>query len=332
MTSQSLPRSTTGPSRSSDASDIPFVTFTWSRDVHYAKALPGSIRHFYPDRRIIVIAERDLPRRDIAQIERFPNTEVIPVMDLIRRHKFHFVGLLNKLNVLFLPGVPRAIVADADSILVDSVADRVDPDKVFTTFTASTVDLDVPERRKIYNDWAISLEHAWQFDKGFPRKIRGYVQGCHFAVNTERFPYDLLHRMLPHLAFRHGEPAPLRAGDQGFWNLLINYSGLQPDDCAMFPVTVSSTPSEAAQLKPEWNTLDWIVRREPKEISFVHYVGGGRRFRRGDHVCPTPLEWGTALYYEAIGHRAYVPDEIRRAMAPVMRRLSKAISLSDHSV
>lgn len=100
----------------------------------------------------------------------------------------------------------------------------------------------------------------------------------------------------------------------------------------MFPVTVSSTPSEAAQLKPEWNTLDWIVRREPKEISFVHYVGGGRRFRRGDHVCPTPLEWGTALYYEAIGRRAYVPDEIRRAMAPVMRRLSKAISLSEYSV
>ena len=313
-------------------SSIPFVTFTWSRDVHYAKALLGSIRHFYPDRRIIVIAERDLPRRDIAQIERFPNAEVIPVMDLIRRHKFHFVGLLNKLNVLFLPGVPRAIVADADSILVDNVADRVDPDKVFTTFTASTVDLDVPERRKIYNDWAISLDHAWLFDKGFPRKICRYVQGCHFAIHTERFPYDLLHRMLPHLTFRHGESAPLRAGDQGFWNLLINYSGLQPDDCAMFPVTVSSTPSEAAQFKPEWNTLDWIVRREPKEISFVHYVGGGRRFRRGDHVCPTPLEWGTALYYEAIGHRAYVPDEIRRAMAPVMRRLSKAISLSEYSV
>ena len=311
--------------------DIPFVTFTWSRDVHYAKALLGSIRHFYPDRRIIVIAERDLPRHDIAQIRRFPNAEVIPVMDLIRRHKFHFVGLLNKLNVLFLPGVPRAIVADADSILVDTVADRVDPDKVFTSFTGSTVDLDVPERRKIYHDWAISLDHAWDFDEKFPRKICRYVQGSHFAVNTERFPYDLLHRMLPHLAFQHGEPAPLRAGDQGFWNLLINWSGLQPDDCATFPVTVSSTPSEAERFKPEWNRLDWIVRREPKEISFVHYVGGGRRFRRGDHVCPTPLEWGTALYYEAIGRRSYVPDEIRRAMAPVMRRLSKAISLGARS-
>ena len=316
-----------GSSRSSDASDIPFVTFTWSRDVQYAKALLGSIRHFYPDRRIIVVAERDLPHHDITQIRRFPNAEVIPVMDLIRRHKFHFVGLLNKLNVLFLPGVPRAIVADADSILVDTVADRVDPDKIFTSFTASTIDLEVPERRKIYHDWCISLDHAWQFDENFPRKICRYVQGSHFAVNTERFPYDLLYRMLPHLAFQHGEHAPLRAGDQGFWNLLINFSGLQPDDCAMFSVTVNSTPPNSERFKPEWNTLDWIERREPKEISFVHYVGGGRRFRRGDHVCPTPLEWGTALYYEAIGRRAYVSDEIRRGIAPVMRRLSKAVSL-----
>ncbi len=331
MTSQTLAPSTTESSLSSGASDIPFVTCTWSRDVHYAKALLGSIRHFYPDRRIIVIAERDLPRRDIAQIRRFPNAEVIPVMELIRRHKLYLVGLLNKLNLLFLPGVQRSIFCDADSILVENVAEKVDPRKVFTSFSASTVDLEEPHRRKIFNDWAISLDHAWLFDEGFPRKTCRYIQSSHFAVNTERFPYDLLHRMLPHLAFQHGESAPLRAGDQGFWNLLINFSGLQPDDCAMFPVTVNAVAANSGRFKPEWNTLDWIMRREPKEISFVHYVGGGRRFRRGDHVCPTPLEWGTALYYEAIGRRAYVPDEIRRAMAPVMRRLSKAISLSPGS-
>ena len=331
MTSQTLAPSTTESSLSSGASDIPFVTCTWSRDVHYAKALLGSIRHFYPDRRIIVIAERDLPRRDIAQIRRFPNAEVIPVMELIRRHKLYLVGLLNKLNLLFLPGVQRSIFCDADSILVENVAEKVDPRKVFTSFSASTADLEEPHRRKIFNDWAISLDHAWLFDEGFPRKTCRYIQSSHFAVNTERFPYDLLHRMLPHLAFQHGESAPLRAGDQGFWNLLINFSGLQPDDCAMFPVTVNSMSSNSERFKPEWNTLDWIVRREPKEISFVHYVGAGRRFRRGDHVCPTPLEWGTALYYEAIGRRAYVSDEIRRAMAPVMRRLSKAVSRSAHS-
>ena len=331
MTSQSPNMSPPGSSRSPEASEIPFVTCTWSRDVHYAKALLGSIRHFYPGRRIIVIAERDLPRRDIAQIRRFPNAEVIPVMDLVRRHKLYLVGLLNKLNLLFLPGVPRSIFCDADSILLENVAEKVDPSKVFTSFSASSVDLEEPARRRIFDDWAISLDHAWLFDEGFPRKTCRYIQSSHFAVNTERFPYDLLYRMLPHLAFQHGEPAPLRAGDQGFWNLLINFSGLQPDDCAMFSVTVNSTPSNSERFKPEWNTLDWIERREPKEISFVHYVGGGRRFRRGDHVCPTPLEWGTALYYEAIGRRAYVSDEIRRGIAPVMRRLSKAVSRGGRS-
>jgi len=129
--------------------------------------------------------------------------------------------------------------------------------------------------------------------------------------------------MLPLLALQHGEPEPLRAGDQGFWNLLINWSGLHPDDCAIFSVVQSSAPAFSDQFKPEWNTIDWIERREQRELSFVHSLGGGRRFRRRDHVCPTPLEWGTALYYEAIGRRAYVPDEIRRAIAPVMPRLSR---------
>lgn len=321
--------SNTDSSRSSGGvaatADIPFVTFTWSRDAHYAKALLGSINYFYPDRRIIVVAERDLDNCDIRQMRRFPNTEVIPVMELVRRHKFHFFGLLNKLNALFLPDVPRALIADADSVLVDQVLDLVDPNKVFTAFTSSTVDLDDPDRRSLYDTWAVDLDFARKFDPGFPRKICRYVQGSHFAINTERFPYDLLFATLPHLGFRHGDPAPLRAGDQGFWNLLINWSGLHPQDCEMFPATINSSPANAARFKPEWNDPAWIQRRESKEISFVHYVGAGRRLRRSDHVCPTPLEWGTALYYERISRRAYVPDEIRRITAPLRRRLARSL-------
>lgn len=303
--------------------DTPFVTFTWSRDVHYAKALLGSIRHFYPDRRIIVVAERDLCRHHIRQLGLFPNTEVIPVMDLVHRHKFHFVGLLNKLNVLFLPGVPRAIVADADSVLTDTVADRVDPGKVFTSFSGSTVDLEVPERRAVFDAWAIDLDHALKLDAGFPAKTCRFVQGSHFAVNTDRFPYDLLFSCLPHLGYHHGDPTALRAGDQGFWNMLVNWSGLAPDSCDLLPVTMNSTPTAADRFQPQWNDVRWIALRQPKEISFVHYVGGGRRFRRRDHVCPTPLAWATALYYDTLGRRAYVSDEIRRTIAPALRRAAR---------
>lgn len=300
--------------------DVPFVTFTWSRDVHYAKALLGSIRYFYPARRIIVVAERDLGRHEMRQMQLFPNTEVIPVMDLVRRHKFHFVGLLNKLNVLFLPGVTRAIVADADSILVDAVADRVDWSRLFTSFCGTSVDLEVPEQRVNFDTWAIDLVQARALDEGFPTKTCRFVQGCHFAVDVGRFPYDLLFASLPHLGYRHGDSTPLRAGDQGFWNLLCNWSGIAHDACEVLPVTMHATPAAADQFKPQWNDVEWIAGRSLKEISFIHYVGGGRRFRRSAHVCPGPLTWGTALYYSILGRRAYVADEIRRTLAPALRK------------
>lgn len=308
--------------------DVPFVTCTWSRDVHYAKALLGSIHHFYPDRRIIVIAERDLCRHEIRQLRLFPNTEVIPVMNLVRRHKLHFVGLLNKLNILFLPDVTRAIFADADSVLVDTVADRVDWTKVFTSLCGGVVDLDVPEHRASFDTWAIDLEHARKFDDGFPTKTCRFLQSCHFAVNTTRFPYDLLFASLPHLGYRHGDPKPLRAGDQGFWNLLVNWSGIDQDAFDVLSVTVDSMPTAISRFKPEWNNIEWITDRSPKEISFIHYIGAGRRFRRNAHVCPRPLTWGTALYYDILGRRAYVTDEIRRTVAPVLR---KAARLFDNS-
>lgn len=305
--------------------DVPFVTFTWSRDVHYAKALLGSIRHFYPERRIIVVAEKDLPRDDVRQIGRFPNAEVIPVMDLVRRHKLHLVGLLNKLNVLFLPGVDRAIVADADSVLVDLVDAKIDHTKVFTSLNGRPSIEGDAEQVASFERWSCTLADARRLDAGFRTSPHRYVQGSHFAVNTGRFPYDFLFRMLPYLGYTHQERSLLKCGDQGFWNLLANSSCLAPDDCSVVHCTESSCAQWRDTIKPEWNSREWIEERCPKEVSFIHYIGAGRRFRRRDHVCPTPLQWGTSLYYDAVGRRAFVPDEIRRTIAPFLRNLSRFV-------
>jgi len=303
--------------------DIPFVTFTWSRDVHYAKALLGSISYFYPHRRIIVVAERDLPTHDIRQISRFPNTDVIPVMTLIEKHKLHLVGLLNKLNVLFLPDVPKAIVADADSVLVDFVTEKLDTQTVFTGLNGSP-SIESDERGlRSFEEWSCTLADARRLAPGFRESPLRYVQGSHFFLNTERFPYHLLFSMLPELGYRHADPSALKCGDQGFWNLLINHPSLAPHDCAVVPSTVSSSRRWPNATKPEWNTTQWLTTRSVKEVSFVHYIGSGRRYRRRSHVCPTPLEWGTAMYYHVLGRKAFVADEARRAVQLFLRWVDK---------
>lgn len=302
--------------------DVPFVTCTWSRDVHYAKALLGSLRFFHPDRRIIVIAERDLSRFDIRQLSAFPNTEVIPVMNLIRRHKLHLVGLLNKLNVLFLPNVTRVIVADADSILVDPLIPKINDETVFTALNGVVVQDGNAAKAKEFETWAYRREEAQKIDPAVRDRGIRYLQGSHFYVDAARFPYDLLMRALPFMGFDHGTPAVLRAGDQGFWNLLVNSSVLQEKDCAVVPCTAQVSPYEA-DLRPEWNSVSWVTRHELKNVSFLHYVGYGRRYRLRDHACPNPLLWASALYYAEIGRRCYIGDEIRRATSLVLRRLAK---------
>lgn len=254
------------------------------------------------------------------ELKRFPNTSVIPVMQLIQKHKLYFTGLLNKFNVLFLPDIRRAIVADADSVLVDTIKNRINPERTFVSFAGSHVDLNIPDRRKIFNDWAISLENINEIDSNFPRDSCRYVQGCHFYVNCEKFPYDLLYRALPFLGYRHGQNTILRAGDQGFWNLLVNWSGLPSSACELIPAMKASVKDQSESQTNEWNSLEWLESRRTKEFSFMHYVGAGRRWRNRDHAHPLPLLWASKRYYKISGN-SFLKDEWNRSLKFLARRL-----------
>ena len=68
---------------------VHFVTFACRKDIHYAKALVGSIRYFYPDAKVIAILDEDVNQRDTQQLARRGVG-----YDLIRRHKLYLTGLL----------------------------------------------------------------------------------------------------------------------------------------------------------------------------------------------------------------------------------------------
>lgn len=79
-----------------------FVTATCANDVHYCKALLGSINYFHPETPIYVIADHSVSTHDVRQISRFPNVELLKVSDLNAHTKMLLTGLLTKLNLLLV--------------------------------------------------------------------------------------------------------------------------------------------------------------------------------------------------------------------------------------
>ena len=290
--------------------DTVFVTFACAKDVHYAKALLGSIRYFYPDREIRVVLDDDVPKTDASQIERFPAVQIHRVGELINEHKINLKGLLAKLNVFFLPGVASALVADADSILTGPVLEGVDLKCDLNSLNAGRLDLSDPAQSAVFNRWAIDVKALEARNSvQLPLQCK-FVQGSHFYVNVESFPKKLIFRLLPDMSYAHTASHILRAGDQGFWNYVANLSDGLGLRALQTPVTLQVGVSPH---RIECDTVSYLEQRVPKDVYFIHYVGFSRRYLRRHHEYATALDWGTRLYYDTLGHRTFLADEARRA-------------------
>jgi hypothetical protein len=305
---------------------VTFVTFACRNDVHYAKALLGSIAHFYPSHPIRVVLEADVSSRDHEQLARFPNVTVHRVAELIGLHGLKLTRLLAKLNVLLLPGVQQALVADADSVLVDLVLERIPERTLFAGLTARPVNLDDPLAREAFSRWAIDLDRLSELGWKLRQGPTTFVGGSHFFVDVARFPKRLLPELLPVMGLGHDTTTPLRAGDQGFWTYLANVcDSVDPRELHFFDVAPDATPTNAARF-PMAHDPAWLADRRAKDLSFIHYIGFSRRFRRKAHQFPNALVWATRRYYEILGNPGDFPrDEARRISLGASKALRRAI-------
>jgi hypothetical protein len=305
-----------------DPADIPFVTFACAKDVHYAKGLLGSIRHFYPTSPIHVVLDDDVLQRDEFQIRRFPHALVYRVSALIASHKINLRGLLAKFNVLFLPGVRKAIVADADSVLVGPVLNAIERSVIFHALNGISVDLTNNAESEMFSRWAIDLVRLNTTHGLRPPTRCPFVQGSHFFIDAERFPREILYSFLPEMSYTHSPLTLLRAGDQGFWNYLVNFGSMRGVATAWGPLTIQVGID---QHTPEFDDTAFIASPVQKDRYFIHYVGFSRRFLRRHHEYACALRWAAALYYDAIGRRAFFHDEICRASQTMRRAAIAAI-------
>jgi hypothetical protein len=203
--------------------DITFVITACAKDVHYAKALMGSIAHFYPDHAIRVIVDTDIAERDIEQMRMFPNTSVLRVIDLVTKHKHCLTKLLAQFNALFMEDLASVLVLDADCVMVAPILKQLDRKRIFTALSGRFIDWEDPEERASFTRWAYDVKsvESFGFELSSPPKV--YIQSCAYYVDIKRFPIDAFLRALPVMNRTHEQTqGPFQAGDQGFLNWLAN--------------------------------------------------------------------------------------------------------------
>ena len=309
------------------STDVPFVTFVCAKDVHYGKALIGSLKWRYPGAVVHVVADTDTPAADVSQMRRVDGVVVHRVADLIAQHGFEFRGLLSKFNVFYLPGVDRAVVVDSDSVCLDDVVSKIDLRDVYVSLHGHAVDIADPAARASYERWAVQLGALPALGGVMPPGPVRFVSGSHFYLNVGEFPRELVSRLFPLLGLTHGHDGPLRAGDQGFWNFVVNFEPSLHERVSVQSLTwdadrISPAMSESAAAR---TLLEH--ERSVSAYSFIHYIGYCRQFLLGSHRYSKALTTATGMYYsllEGAGTRQI--DFIRRAGSMGLRRLRRIAS------
>jgi hypothetical protein len=301
-----------------------FVTCACNKDIHYAKALVGSIRYFYPDAKVIAILDEDVSQRDTQQLAR-RGVRAIPVHDLIRGHKLYLTGLLNKFNVLFLPGLEEALICDADSVLVGPVLEMIDRSKDFVALNGTRIELKNPGERASFDEWAIDLQGITKLDPDFQADgFLYFLQTSHFFIKPNLFPVDELIRNLAHLSLQHGGKTIFRAGDQGFWNYVVNKQYVPAGRFALNHVTLPA--NEGPQNHPELRG-DVVCGRKQQRWGFVHYVGFSRKYQLSAHNFGDLLVFFTRQYYGGWTFE-YWMDEFLRGWRTALRVASRRLAVS----
>lgn len=295
---------------------LAFATCACSKDVHYAKALIGSIRYFYPGALIHVLLDDDVSLEDERQIATFPGLHTYRARTLLRSHGLPLRGLLTKLNLFFIPTLGRVVFADADSILVGPVDLTVKVDATLHMLDAAVMDPNVPANRDVFVRWAIDLDRCAEItEQPIPDQLI-FAKSSHFSVNCRKFPVDLLERMLPLMGPTHSPTNVLRAGDQGFFNYLVNFPAAWGGSVAHSLATVQAGKTHRIAA---YNDVAYVAKNRVKPYYFIHYVGFCRRYLRRQHEYAAPLQWATGLYYQRFGNAAFLQDEIGRMRATVCR-------------
>ncbi len=292
--------------------DISFVTITCAKDLHYAKCLLGSIRHYYPSHPIIVIADDDITDRHIVQLQKFQGITIHRSHALRELHGMPLTGLLTKLNLLFIPGLEKCMVMDADSILVGTVLDYINEDDEMVAFDGKMLDLSNAKSYQSFNKYAISLEDLKPIDPEFTFEKVIYMNSGHFFLEIKRFPVEEVQRNISYMNNNFAHTGAFRFGDQGFINYVVNkYDGKSlktryMDMCILGKYPESDVPDIS---------IKSIKARASNSKCIIHYTAPSRKQRIADHNFGEIMRFYEDIFYANLPDYSLFYDRIERGIS-----------------
>lgn len=302
---------------------LAFVVLTHRGDAHYARALLASLRHFYPDHRVLLIVDGDLDDR---RLGRYPNVEVLRSADLARDVGLPLTGVLSKLALLYRSDAELYAYFDADSVMVgrlfDAEALAVDAD--FYAIDGTVLDLDDEAERARFARYAVDPERVRAtVDPRFDLRHVSHFSGGHYIMRAGSIPPATLEANLDQLSGSYDKAKTFHFNDQSYLNWVVNRLAAD-GDLRLVTTRLGISGRDTVVDHPDV-TWDAVVGRSLVEEAFIHYVGPSRHLRFRDHSFSDILTGFRERYYADLPRGALTRDEVDRIARLYARRARKRV-------
>ncbi len=279
--------------------------------IHYCKALIASINYFNPLFLIIVLKDGDF---DTRFLEEFENVNIVSAREVNKLHHLNLDGLLNKLNLFFLPEFGFEfdfyIHFDADSILTHTINLEMFNDNCdFYILQGGTIN---PSDDAAMNNMAKYAFRPADFPEyRFSTSHLYFFSASHIVLNRSMFPILIemvrTHRYELNKVFLNDKR--IKFNDQGFLNLAINLLLFEKRitvklfDCGIYG---RDNPHDNPLLN-----LENVISKKETNVYFIHYTASSRRVLIEDHQYADILHFFLMLFYKNRKLDYYISEFIR---------------------
>lgn len=299
---------------------LAIVITLYQEHLHYFKVLIASIKYFNPDIPVIILKDGDFFLKNIE------NVKIIDVKTINKLHGLNLRGLLNKLNMFYLPeygyDFDYYLHLDADSVLLTNINYFLpDNDLDFAAYQGEIINYEIPTLAKMFDKYAFNPQ---DIDTPLLLNKLAYFSGGHFLIHRSFLNKEIIiqYRKLMNTDF--DPPNVFKSGDQGFWNFYVNYS-IANGNSRILLKNIGIYGKENPAKYPSIS-LKNILSKANIDYSFIHYTAPSRKVSLKKHHFGVILWFFYLMYYKKYSNLLFLPlDEGVRFFRYYRRRIYKSI-------
>jgi len=260
----------------------------------YCRCLLSSIRYFGITAPIYILNDGN---KHIEQLARISNVTIIDTKEINKNHDLKLTGLLNKLNLYFLPEAgydyDYYVHFDADSFLLANFENKYTGKEFdFAVMQGGVLDFSDKENLRIFN------KYAYDPNVGRTELLASqiYFSSGHFIINKKLFDKDHLRLYRKDINTDFSTDAFFKFGDQGYLNFYINELNLKGNVILLDDIGLYGK-------EPNMFDCNDVINKKYDTKSFIHYTGPSRHAFLFQHNYSELLKFYTKLFYKYISKK-----------------------------